>query len=187
MFIQTEATPNPDSLKFIPGVPVLEQGTVMIESAEEAALRSPLAAALFETGDVKAVFLAHDFITVSKADHIGWDVVKPVVLTTLMEHFTAQLPVMLPNGQTLEEAREDVAEEDREVANQIKELIETRVRPAVAQDGGDIIFRGFRQGIVKLEMRGSCSGCPSSAVTLKNGVERMLKHYVPEIYAVEAV
>ena len=140
-----------------------------------------------ETGDVASVFLAHDFVTVTKLPDLAWDVVKPQVLMIIMEHFTAGLPVLLQDGQTLEEAHEDVAEEDRQLADQIKELIDTRVRPAVAQDGGDIIFRGFRQGIVKLELHGSCSGCPSSSMTLKNGIERMLKHYVPEVYAVEAV
>lgn len=181
MFIQTEATPNPLTLKFIPGVAVLESGTAFLTSAADAK-QSPLAEALFRTPGVTAVFLGSDFITVTKTEDDSWDAMKPSLLTSIMDHFVAGKPVMLAGGAA---AVSD--ENDSELVKQIKELIETRVRPAVAQDGGDIIFRGFHDGIVQLELHGSCSGCPSSTVTLKNGIENMLKHYVPEVVAVEAV
>lgn len=181
MFIQTEQTPNPLTLKFLPGVTVMESGTAFLTSREEAKA-SPLALALFAIDGVEAVFLGSDFITVTRHNDFTWEVLKPMILTTVMDHFVAGKPVMLSAV-----AAEAGNEGDSELVKQIRELIDTRVRPAVAQDGGDIVFRGFEDGIVKLELHGSCSGCPSSTITLKNGIENMLKHYVPEVVAVEAV
>ncbi len=181
MFIQTEATPNPLTLKFIPGVEVMPSGTLFFTS-REAAKQSPLAYALFDVQDVCAVFLSGDFISITKSENADWEVLKPQLLTTIMDHLTTGKPVLA------EAKKSDApAEEDSEIAAQIRELIDTRVRPAVAQDGGDIIFKSFEDGIVKLELHGACSGCPSSTATLKQGIENMLKHYVPEVIAVEAV
>lgn len=180
MFIQTEATPNPLTLKFIPGVDVLGSGTAFYTSAADAK-ESPLAQALFRVDGVTAVFLGADFVTVTRQPDFSWELLKPMLLTGIMDHFVSGKPVI----QAVK-AAEDTSN-DSEVVKQIRELIETRVRPAVAQDGGDIIFRGFEDGIVQLELHGSCSGCPSSTITLKNGIETMLKHYVPEVVAVEAV
>lgn len=184
MFIQTETTPNPLTLKFIPGLPV-NDGEPIAFTDKNSARCSPLAEALFAIKEINAVFLGSDFITVTKSVDSQWDLLKPEVLTTIMEHFVSGKPVF-SEGET--PARDtDVSDDDSELVKQIKELIETRVRPAVAQDGGDIVYRGFEDGIVKLELHGSCSGCPSSSVTLKNGIESMLKHYIPEVIAVEAV
>ena len=185
MFIQTEATPNPNTMKFLPGQDVLVEGTQFFTDRENAA-KSPLASALFEVEQVRAVFYGSDFITVTKAEDASWDVLKPPVLTTIMEHFVSGKPLM---GDAPVEVKKEKAysAEDQEIVDQIKELIETRVRPAVAQDGGDIVFHAFEDGIVKLEMHGACSGCPSSTATLKQGIENMLKHYVPEVIAVEPV
>lgn len=183
MFIQTEATPNPATLKFIPGETVLADGSVDFADAAEAA-RSPLARALFEVDGVTRVFLGADFISVSKSDDQTWQVLKPSILGTIMEHFTAQRPMLLDDGAD-EEGSFDPA--DAEVVAQIKELLDTRVRPAVAQDGGDIVFRGFDEGIVYLHMQGACAGCPSSTATLKMGIENMLRHYVPEVVGVRPV
>lgn len=180
MFIQTEPTPNPLTLKFVPGVPVMTSGTVFFTAREQAAL-SPLAETLFLTPGVTAIFLGSDFITVTKDETSDWAALKAPILASIMDHFVAGKPVMLAGTQAA--ARED----ESELVKQIRELIDTRVRPAVAQDGGDIVFHGFEDGIVKLELHGACSGCPSSTVTLKNGIENMLKHYVPEVIAVEAV
>lgn len=182
MFIQTEFTPNPLTMKFLPGVPVMESGTAFYTTAADAK-HSPLAMELFGVEGVTAVFLGADFITVTRSEDESWDTLKPVLLTGIMDHFVAGRPVILEAGK----AQPESDAEDSELVKQIKELIETRVRPAVAQDGGDIIFRGFHDGIVQLELHGACSGCPSSTVTLKNGIENMLKHYVPEVVAVEAV
>jgi Fe-S cluster biogenesis protein NfuA len=181
MFIQIETTPNPMSLKFIPGVPV-KAGEPINFSNANACDSSPLAKVIFSIKNVSNVFLGADFITVTKADKSNWDLLKPEILVTIMDHFVAKSPVMLEVGQGAV-----VSEEDDDIIKQIKELIETRVRPAVAQDGGDIVFRGFKDGVVLLELHGACAGCPSSSVTLKNGVESMLKHYVPEVLAVEAI
>lgn len=188
MFIQTESTPNPATLKFIPGVEVLAKGTANFTQADQTA-RSPLAAVLFGIEGVTGVFLADEFITVTKHDDSDWYDLKASVLATIMDHFTARRPVMLEEdgSYTINDDVEDVDDADKEIALQIKELLETRVRPAVAQDGGDIIFRGFRDGVVMLAMQGSCSGCPSSTATLKMGIENMLKHYLPEVRQVMAV
>lgn len=180
MFIQTEPTPNPATLKFLPGVRVMPRGTADFANAEAAA-RSPLAERLFAVEGISGVFLGSDFITVAKTDAFDWPVLKPQILGVIMEHFTNDRPVVLES-----EAEAD-AGEDSEVVSQIKELLDTRVRPAVAQDGGDIIFRRFEDGIVYLHMQGACSGCPSSTATLKHGIENMLKYYVPEVVSVRAV
>jgi Fe-S cluster biogenesis protein NfuA len=181
MFIQTEGTPNPATLKFLPGRVVMRKGTADFSSAAAAAERSPLAQRLFEVEGVTGVFLGMDFITVSKADAADWAVLKPQILAAIMEHFSANLPVV-------DEAAEDAAGEgDSELVAQIRELIETRVRPAVAQDGGDIIFRSFEDGVVYVSLQGACSGCPSSTATLKHGIENMLRYYVPEVQSVQQV
>jgi Fe-S cluster biogenesis protein NfuA len=183
MFIETEGTPNPATLKFLPGQAVIQNGTADFASPESAG-RSPLAQSLFGLPGVARVFLGQDFITVTKTDVTGWQSLKPQVLGAIMEHFVAGRPVI--EGEADAEA-EDVAPEDREIVDQIKELLDTRVRPAVAGDGGDIVFKGYRDGIVRLHMQGACSGCPSSRATLKHGIENMLRHYVPEVIAVEQV
>lgn len=184
MFIETEGTPNPATLKFLPGCYVMEGGTADFASAASA-VRSPLATALFDLPGVARVFFGNDFITITKTDQIAWPALKPQVLATIMEHFVAGRPVIEGDGDDLMD--EDVDPADQEIVEQIKELLDTRVRPAVAGDGGDIVFRGYRDGIVRLHMQGSCSGCPSSRATLKHGIENMLRHYVPEVVAVEQV
>ncbi len=183
MFIQTEETPNPATLKFLPGRVVMASGTVDFSNAE-AALRSPLAERLFLISGVSRVFLGGDFITVTKAGTTEWAVLKPRILGVVMEHFLADRPAYV--GDPAPAAGTDAVEDD-EIVAQIKELLETRVRPAVAQDGGDIIFHSFEEGIVYLHMQGSCSGCPSSTATLKMGIENMLRHYVPEVVEVRPV
>jgi Fe-S cluster biogenesis protein NfuA len=187
MFIQTESTPNPATLKFLPGREVMGDGAVADFPDRDSAARSPLAAALFEIPEVARVFFGADFISVTKADG-DWRHLKPPVLGAIMEHFTRELPLFESNAQQAPENEEIYSEDDAEVVEQIKELLDTRVRPAVAGDGGDIIFRGYdgKTGIVSLYMRGSCAGCPSSAMTLKNGIENMLRHYIPDVSAVEA-
>jgi len=185
MFIQTEQTPNPATLKFIPGQPVLGDGTADFRSPDEAAGKSPLAERLFRIEEVTGVFLGSDFVAVTKDDAAEWPLLKPAILGVIMEHFTAGHAVMADgatDGQT-----EEFNDEDAEVVSQIKELLETRVRPVVAQDGGDIVFHGFQKGVVMLQMRGACGGCPSSTMTLKNGIENMLRHYIPEVTEVRAV
>lgn len=182
MFIQTEQTPNPASLKFLPGRAVMDAGTANFPSPDTAA-RSPLAQRLFEIEGVTGVFLGTDFVTVSKADTLDWYVLKPSILGVIMEHFTAGRPVIMAEAA----AEGSQSAEDSEIEAQIRELIDTRVRPAVAQDGGDIIFQGYEHGVVYLHMQGSCSGCPSSTMTLKAGIENMLRHYIPEVTEVRAV
>jgi Fe-S cluster biogenesis protein NfuA len=184
MFIQTEQTPNPATLKFLPGRDVMGDGTANFPTSETAG-RSPLAQRLFQVEGVTGVFFGSDFVTVTKAEDKEWNLLKPAILGVIMEHFVAGKPVLLEGAPAPEEAA--VSGEDEEIVSQIKDLLDTRVRPAVAQDGGDIIFRGFEEGVVYLHMQGSCSGCPSSTATLKMGIENMLKHYVPEVVAVEAV
>jgi Fe-S cluster biogenesis protein NfuA len=185
MFIQTEATPNPATLKFLPGRAVLETGTLDLRSAEDAA-KSPLAERLFGINGVNGVFFGSDFITVSKADG-EWPQLKPAILGAIMEHFMSGAP-LLNEGETNAEAEEEFFETaDAEIVTTIKDLIETRVRPAVANDGGDITFKGFKEGIVYLHMKGACSGCPSSTATLRHGIQNLLKHYVPEVVEVRPV
>lgn len=182
MFIQTEGTPNPATLKFLPGRAVVTGGPVDMPNLESAR-RSPLAERLFQVEGVAGVFLGGDFITVTKRADKQWDLLKPALLGVIMEHFIADRPVL---AEGLAAATES-GEEDTEIVSQIKELLDTRVRPAVAQDGGDIVFRGFERGIVYVHLQGSCSGCPSSTATLRMGIENMLKHYVPEVMEVRAV
>ncbi len=182
MFIQTESTPNPATLKFIPGRVVMTAGTADFPNLASAG-RSPLAERLFGIRGVTGVFLGSDFVTVTKAADKEWHLIKPAILGVIMEHFTAGLPVI---RETADKPAAAEGEED-EIVAQIKELLDTRVRPAVAQDGGDIIFQGFEDGIVYLHMQGSCSGCPSSTATLKAGIENMLRHYIPEVVEVRAV
>jgi Fe-S cluster biogenesis protein NfuA len=184
MFIETEGTPNPATLKFLPGRDVMGSGTADFASPESAA-RSPLATALFGLPGVARVFFGYDFITVTKAEESEWQSLKPQVLGAIMEHYVAGRPIV--EGEAGDLGVEDVSPEDAEVVSQIKELLETRVRPAVAGDGGDIVFRGYRDGVVMLHMQGACSGCPSSRATLKHGIENMLRHYVPEVVGVEQV
>jgi Fe-S cluster biogenesis protein NfuA len=182
MFIQTEQTPNPATLKFLPGRDVLPRGTADFAGPEEAR-RSPLAQRLFEIDGVTGVFLGHDFVTVTKSEGRDWYLLKPSILGAIMEHYAAGRPVLS------EEAGDGHAggEDDDEIVSQIKELLDTRVRPAVAQDGGDITFHSFDEGVVYLSMRGACSGCPSSSATLKAGIENMLRHYIPEVVEVRQV
>ena len=184
MFIQTENTPNPNTMKFLPGQDVLGDKTAFFTDSENAKT-SPLASALFVLADIRAVFFGSDFITVTKTESANWDVLKPQILTTVMEHYQSGLPLMGASTTPDGAANVSYSDDEQQVVDQIKELIETRVRPAVAQDGGDIVFHSFKEGIVKLEMHGACSGCPSSTATLKSGIENMLKHYIPEVIAVE--
>lgn len=186
MFIQTEATPNPETLKFLPGSEVLPDGTANFDT-EDSAKASPLAEALFGIADVRGVFLGKDFVTVTKKEDVDWSLIKPAVLTTIMEHFISGRPIMSDASGDSVAGNNTINDDDDELVKQIKELLDTRVRPAVAEDGGDIIYHGFDDGIVKLEMRGACAGCPSSTATLKHGIENMLRHYVPEVESVEAV
>jgi Fe-S cluster biogenesis protein NfuA len=183
MFIETEGTPNPATLKFLPGREVMGTGSADFAAADKAG-RSPLAVSLFALPGVARVFLGGDFITITKTDSITWQSLKPQVLGAIMEHFVAGRPVIAGEAAA---AEEDSDPADAEIVAQIKELLDTRVRPAVAGDGGDIIFRGFRDGVVLLHMQGACSGCPSSTATLKHGIENMLRHYIPEVVAVEQV
>jgi Fe-S cluster biogenesis protein NfuA len=184
MFIQTETTPNPASLKFLPGRLVLGNGTVDYRAADEAH-SSPLAERLFAVPGVAGVFLGGDFITVTKSDG-EWPHIKPAILGAIMEHFMSGMPV-LREDPGAQDGEEFFAEADGDTVATIKELLDTRVRPAVAQDGGDITFRGFRDGVVYLNMRGSCAGCPSSTATLKHGIQNLLRHFVPEVREIREV
>lgn len=185
MFIQTEQTPNPATLKFLPGQGVMSEGVADFTDAD-ASEGSPLAKRVFAVDGVTGVFLGSDFVTVTKAAGEDWYALKPAVLGALMEHYKSGDPVIAPDAELARETGE-VSEDDDEVVKQIKELIDTRVRPAVAQDGGDIIFHGFERGIVYLHMRGACAGCPSSTITLKNGIENLLRYYVPEVSEVRPI
>ena len=182
MFIQTEDTPNPSTLKFIPGVQVMDSSTVHFSSIDEA-LVSPLARRLFAVDGVTDIFLGQDFISVSKTDSHEWFTIKPGVLAAIMEHYASGLPVM---ETTPDDATTIDESNDSEAVKQIKHLLDTRVRPAVAMDGGDIIFKSFEDGVVTLFLRGACQGCPSATATLKMGVENMLRHYIPEVREVRA-
>ena len=184
MFIQTEETPNPSTLKFLPGQEVLPNGSMDFRS-EHDAKKSPLAAALFNVDGVVGVFFSDDFITITKRDDKDWHLMKPGLLGVIMEHFTANRPVMISDQDNSAPGSSFEDEED-EVVSQIKELLYTRVRPAVAQDGGDIVFEDFTDGTVTVQMRGACAGCPSSTATLKMGIENMLRHYIPEVNEVVA-
>ncbi len=182
MFIQTESTPNPATLKFLPGRPVLETGTLDIREASDAA-RSPLAERLFGISGVNGVFFGSDFITVSKSEG-EWPQLKPAILGAIMEHFMSGAPLLSDGAASGDEEEEFFEPAHAETVATIKDLIETRVRPAVANDGGDITFRGFKDGIVYLHMKGACSGCPSSTATLRHGIQNLLRHYVPDVVEV---
>jgi Fe-S cluster biogenesis protein NfuA len=190
MLIETETTPNPATLKFLPGRQVMDVGTRDFASPEEAEA-SPLAEALFDLGDVTGVFFGRDFISVTAGPGVEWPGLKPDVLAILLDHFSANMPLFRAASAGFSVPAEDQdygdAPEDADIVAQIRELIDTRVRPAVANDGGDIVYRGFDKGKVYLQMQGACSGCPSSSATLKNGIEQLLKHYVPEVTEVRAV
>jgi Fe-S cluster biogenesis protein NfuA len=188
MLIRTEQTPNPSTCKFLPGQTVMESGTRDFPDADSAEA-SPLAQALFETQMVEGVFFGRDFVSVTAAPGVSWTELEPIVLETLLDHFVTQAP-LFKTGSAAEIQVDSAFEEDPEdsdIIDQIKELIDTRVRPAVANDGGDIIYKGYRDGHLYLSMHGACSGCPSSTVTLKRGIESLIKHYVPEVESVEAV
>ena len=186
MFIQTEQTPNPQTLKFLPGKVVMEEGTAFYQNIEEAA-NSPFARRLFAIDGVKGVFFGSDFITITKNDSYEWQVMKPSVLGGIIDHFNSEDKTIEKNNDTNTDSSLKKNEDDSEIVKQIKELLDTRVRPAVAMDGGDIIYDSFKDGIVYLHMQGACSGCPSSTATLKMGIENMLKHYVPEVQEVKPV
>lgn len=191
MFIETETTPNPATLKFLPGQQVMAAGTREFTSPEDAAA-SPLAQALFDLGEVTGVFFGREFISVTAAPGVSWSVLKPQVVAMLLDHFVSGAPLFSgasAGGISVPaEGNEDFGDDpaDADIVAQIRDLIETRVRPAVANDGGDIVYRGFREGVVYLAMQGACSGCPSSTATLKQGIESLLKHYVPEVVEVRA-
>ena len=186
MFIQTEATPNPATLKFLPGRPVLETGTLDMPT-KEAAARSPLATRLFDVPNVGGVFFGSDFISVTKTDG-DWQQLKPAILGAIMEHYMSGAPLLTADAKPAEaEADEFFDARDAETVATIKDLIETRVRPAVAGDGGDITFRGYKEGIVFLQMKGACSGCPSSTATLQHGIQNLLQHFVPDVVEVRPV
>ena len=182
MFIQTEATPNPATLKFLPGRPVLEGGTLDIQS-RDAAAQSPLAIRLFDVANVGGVFFGSDFISVTKTGG-DWQLMKPAILGVIMEHYMSGTPLLADDVQPAAAADEFFDAKDAETVATIKDLIETRVRPAVAGDGGDITFRGYKEGIVYLNMKGACSGCPSSTATLKHGIQNLLRHFLPEVVEV---
>ena len=185
MFIQTESTPNPATLKFLPGQTVLEAGTADFPSVETSE-KSPLAARVFAVDGVTGVFLGNDFVTVTKSDGTEWDHIKPAILGAIMEHFQSGQPVMAGDHSAASGHAEHTGE-DAEIVGQIKDLLDSRVRPAVAQDGGDITFHGFDRGVVYLHMQGACAGCPSSTLTLKMGIENLLRHYIPEVVEVRPV
>ncbi|MBL4926908.1 NifU family protein [Fuscibacter oryzae] len=183
MFIQTESTPNPATLKFLPGQSVLELGAADFPNADSAA-KSPLAARVFAVSGVTGVFLGTDFVTVTKADDVEWQHIKPAILGAIMEHYQSGAPAIEGEGQAAHATHDGP---DGDIVSQIKELLDTRVRPAVAQDGGDITFHGFDRGVVYLHMKGACAGCPSSTLTLKMGIENLLRHYIPEVTEVRPV
>jgi Fe-S cluster biogenesis protein NfuA len=182
MFIQTQDTPNPATLKFIPGVPIMAHGTADFPDAS-AAKQSPLAHRLFQIDGITGVFLGADFVAVTKAESIEWFALKPAILAGIMEHCASGLPVIEADA-SIDDPHSDNADSD--TVQQIKQLLDTRVRPAVAMDGGDIVFQDYDDGVVTLQMRGACQGCPSSTATLKMGIENMLRHYIPEVREVRA-
>tara|TARA_Y100001970_G_C13790260_1_gene629895 strand:+ start:70 stop:633 length:564 start_codon:yes stop_codon:yes gene_type:complete len=185
MFIQTEYTPNPQTLKFLPGKVVMEDGTAFFQNIEEGS-DSPFARRLFKIDGVKGVFFGSDFITITKSESIDWQVMKPLILSSIMDHYNSGDKTI--NKKIKKENKSLITDEnDNDIVKQIKELLDTRVRPAVAMDGGDIIYNSFKDGIVYLHMQGACSGCPSSTATLKMGIENMLKHYVPEVQEVRPI
>ena len=186
MFIQTEQTPNPETLKFLPGRVVMNEGTAFYQNNKTAS-NSPFAMRLFKLDGVEGVFFGSDFITITKSKQTSWEVIKPMVLGSIMDHYKSEEDTIISQESSKEAESLKTTEEDSEIIKQIKELIDTRVRPAVAMDGGDIIYQSFEDGVVYLHMQGACSGCPSSTATLKMGIENMLKHYVPEVKEVRPI
>ncbi len=182
MFIQTEETPNPGTLKFIPGQTVMTEGTKDFPSNKEAS-SSPLAESLFKVDGVTRLYYGDDFITVTKSEASNWQTLKPHIIEVIMDHFSSGKSLFVEGAHT----NENTSEDDNEIVVQIKELLETRVQPAVAMDGGNIVFKAFEEGIVYVEMQGACSGCPSSTATLKSGIENMLRHYIPEVEEVRPI
>jgi len=182
MFIQTEETPNPESLKFLPGVNISNMPMNFLDKSQ--AINSPLAQKLFELGYVKSVFLGYDFITITKQEDAKWEFIKAEILVTIMDFLVSGMEAVIKASDKSEAV---ISEDEDKISKEIREIIETRVRPSVMQDGGDIVFHDFKDGIVRVELHGACSGCPSSTVTLKNGIENMLKYYVPEVISVEAI
>ncbi len=185
MFIQTEHTPNPQTLKFLPGKVVMDDGTAFFQNIEEGS-NSPFAKRLFKVEGVEGVFFGSDFITITKQQSVDWQIMKPIILSAIMDHYNSG-DKTIDNPEKKENNSLQQDENDSEIVKQIKELLDTRVRPAVAMDGGDIIYNSFKDGIVYLQMQGACSGCPSSTATLKMGIENMLKHYIPEIQEVRPI
>ena len=185
MFIQTEQTPNPQTLKFLPGKIVMKEGTSFFEHVEEAS-SSPFAKRLFGIDGVTGVFFGSDFITITKNQSIDWQVMKPLILGSIMDHYNSNEETIIEDTKK-ENNSLKTDESDNDIVKQIKELLDTRVRPAVAMDGGDIVYDSFKDGVVYLHMQGACSGCPSSTATLKMGIENMLKHYVPEVQEVRPI
>ena len=185
MFIQTEQTPNPQTLKFLPGKVVMENGTAFFQNSEEGS-NSPFAKRLFGVEGVEGVFFGSDFITITKTQNIDWQVMKPLILGSIMDHYNSGEETIIKSDKKDNNSLES-KDSDNDIVKQIKELLDTRVRPAVAMDGGDIIYHSFEEGIVYLHMQGACSGCPSSTATLKMGIENMLKHYVPEVQEVRPI
>jgi Fe-S cluster biogenesis protein NfuA len=186
MFIQTELTPNPQTLKFLPGRVVMKEGTAFYKNRDEV-LDSPFAKRLFNIDGVNGVFFGSDFITITKSDELDWQIMKPILLGAIMDHFNSDEDTIIQDKINQESKNVEQNANDSDVVKQIKELLDTRVRPAVAMDGGDIVYDSFEDGIVYLQMQGACSGCPSSTATLKMGIENMLKHYVPEVIEVRPV
>ena len=185
MFIQTEQTPNPQTLKFLPGKVVMDDGTAFFQNIEESS-NSPFAKRLFDVDGVQGVFFGSDFITITKSQSIDWQVMKPLILGSIMDHYNSGEETISKDKKNDNNSLKS-DESDDDVVKQIKELLDTRVRPAVAMDGGDIVYDSFKDGIVYLHMQGACSGCPSSTATLKMGIENMLKHYVPEVQEVRPI
>ena len=186
MFIQTEATPNPATLKFLPGQTVMQAGSADFPNLDAAAA-SPLAGRVFAVDGVTGVFLGPDFVSVTKNDTVDWSHIKPAILGAIMEHYQSGQPAIAGEAPAAGDGHAEHSGPDAEIVGQIKELLDTRVRPAVAQDGGDITFHGFERGVVYLHMKGACSGCPSSTMTLKHGIENLLRHYIPEVTEVRPV
>ncbi len=188
MFIQTELTPNPETLKFLPGRVVMNEGTAFFQKKSET-INSPLATKLFAIDGVSGVFFGSDFVTITKDEAIDWQVLNPIVMGTIMDHYNSgeEIITNISGGDSKQSSSSSKVEEDTDIIKQIKELLDTRVRPSVAMDGGDIVYQDFKEGIVYLHMQGACSGCPSSTATLKMGIENMLKHYIPEVKEVRPV
>ena len=189
MFIQTEPTPNPLTLKFLPGKVVMQEGTAFFQNPSDCT-NSPLGKRLFAIEGVKGVFFGSDFITITKDESNDWQILKPIILGSIMDHYNSGEEVIIKTDESIGQNKHkslDLNDADSAIVKQIKELLDTRVRPAVAMDGGDIVFQGFKKGVVFLHMQGSCAGCPSSTATLKMGIENMLKHYVPEVIEVRPV